>query len=200
MVRVIGVFGLSGVGKSWLISRFVSANPVAHVQASQLLREAKAAISGSVTTSEALRIGAVLDNQALLVRAFSAKIADAVQPIIFDGHCVVDNGSQLLEIPVEVIAALSVSGLIFVQSQPAAIVEQRLKDITRTRPARSVEEIEFHQNRAMSVCAEYAKHLRLDLHVVHAGDEGSFASVVASILTIRQPRLQNVSGGLDTNN
>jgi adenylate kinase family enzyme len=58
MVKVIAVFGLSGVGKSWLISRFASANPVAHVQASQLLREAKAAISGSVATSEELRIGA----------------------------------------------------------------------------------------------------------------------------------------------
>jgi adenylate kinase len=191
MVKVIAVFGLSGVGKSWLISRFANGNPVAHVQASQLLREAKAALSGSVTTSEELRTGAVLDNQALLVRAFSAKIANATQPIIFSGHCVVDDGNQLLEIPAEVIAALSVSGLIFVQSQPTAIVERRLKDITRTRPARSVEEIEFHQNRAMSVCAEYAKRLRLGLHVVHAGDEGLFASVAASILAIGQQQLQN---------
>jgi adenylate kinase len=179
MVRVVAVFGLSGVGKSWQISRFASANPVVHVQASQLLREAKAAISGNVTTSEELRIGTVLDNQALLIRPFSEIISDAVQPIIFDGHCVVDNGNQLVEIPVEVIAALSAS---FVQSQPGRIVERRLKDITRTRPPRSVEEIELHQNLAMSVCAEYAKRLRIDLHVVHAGDEGSFASAVASIL------------------
>ena len=105
-----------------------------------------------------------------------------MQPIIFDGHCVVDDGKQLVEIPVEVIAALSVSGLIFVQREPTAIVERRLKDITRTRPVRSVEEIELHQNQAMLVCEGYAKHLRLDLHVVPAGDEGSFASVVASIL------------------
>jgi adenylate kinase len=182
VVRVLAVCGLSGVGKSWLISRFASANPVVHVQASQLLREAKAAISGSVTTSEELRIGAVLDNQALLIRAFSAKISNAVQPIIFDGHCVVDDGSQLVEIPVEVIAALSVSGLVFVKSQPGAIVERRLKDIARTRPARTVEEIGLHQNRAMLVCVDYAKRLRLDLHVVQAGDEESFASAVASIL------------------
>jgi len=109
-------------------------------------------------------------------------MSNAVQPIIFDGHCVVDNGNQLVEIPVEVIAALSVSGLVFVQSQPGAIVERRLKDIIRTRPARSVDEIELHQNLAMSVCAEYSKHLQLDLHVVQAGDEESFASAVASIL------------------
>jgi hypothetical protein len=86
--------------------------------------------------------------------------------------------------------APSVSGLIFVRSRPGAIVERRLKDITRIRPARSVEEIEFHQNLAMSVCAEYAKHLKLDLHVVRAGDEGSFASVATSMLAIERQPLQ----------
>jgi adenylate kinase len=137
MVRVVAVFGLSGVGKSWLISRFASANPVVHVQAGQLLGEAKAAISGNVATYEELRIGTVLDNQALLIRAFSEIISDAVQPIIFDEHCVVDNGDQLVEIPVEVIAALSASGIVFVKSQPGGIVERRLK--------------RHHQNKTCSV-------------------------------------------------
>lgn len=183
-IKLLAVFGLSGVGKSWLISRFASAHHVVHVQASQLLRDAKAAISGNVMISEELRTGPVLDNQALLTQAFSAIILDAVQPIIFDGHCVVDNGNQLVEIPVEFIVALSASGLSFVQSHPSAIIERRLKDVTRPRPARSVEEIELHQNRAMSVCAEYAKRLQLAIHVVDAGDEASFASAVTSILAI----------------
>jgi hypothetical protein len=47
MIGVVAVFGLSGVDKSWLISRFASAHSVRHVQASQLLRDAKAAISGN---------------------------------------------------------------------------------------------------------------------------------------------------------
>jgi adenylate kinase len=67
-VQVVAIFGVSGVGKSWLISRFASANPVAHVQASRLLREAKAAIDGRNTTSEQLRTDAVLDNQMLLIQ------------------------------------------------------------------------------------------------------------------------------------
>ena len=72
MNDVIAVFGLSGVGKSWLISRFAEGHEVLHLQASQLLKDAKAAVSGIVTTSEELRTGPVIDNQALLISAFLA--------------------------------------------------------------------------------------------------------------------------------
>jgi adenylate kinase len=141
VVRVAAVFGLSGVGKSWLISRYASTNPVMHVQASQLLREAKAAISGAVITSEDLRTGPVLDNQQLLVSGFATARATAVMPIIFDGHCLIDSGTHLIEIPVEVIEALSVSGLVFIRTDAHAIVERRRNDTIRSRPLRSLEEI-----------------------------------------------------------
>jgi hypothetical protein len=45
MGEVVAVSGLSGVGKSWLVSRYASANAVVHIQASQLLQEAKAALA-----------------------------------------------------------------------------------------------------------------------------------------------------------
>jgi adenylate kinase len=182
MVKVAAVFGLSGVGKSWLISRYSRAHAVLHVQASQLLRDAKAAMSGAVVTSEELRTGAVLDNQQLLIRAFGTARANAVTPIIFDGHCLVDTGSQLIEIPTEVIEALSVSGLVFVQSDVHKIEARRRSDTTRIRPSRSVEEISLHQQRADSLCKEYAKRLNLDLYIVDAGDECSFAMAITSIL------------------
>ena len=179
MVDVAAVFGLSGVGKGWLISRYVSSHAVLHMQASQLLREAKVAISGGVVTPEELRTGAVLDNQGALIVAFATTRASAVIPIIFDGHCLVDSGSQLIEIPPE---ALSFSGLVFVRGDPQEIVARRRSDITRTRPLRSAEEISLHQLRAGSLCEEYAKRLKLDLHTVDAGDEGCFAGAIASIL------------------
>ena len=182
MVDVAAVFGLSGVGKGWLISRYVSSHAVLHIQASQLLREAKVAISGGVVTPEELRTGAVLDNQGALIVAFATTRASAVIPIIFDGHCLVDSGSQLIEIPTEVIEALSFSGLVFVRGDPQEIVARRRSDITRTRPLRSAEEISLHQLRAGSLCQEYAKRLKLDLHTVDAGDEGCFAGAIASIL------------------
>jgi hypothetical protein len=71
-VKVVTVFGLSGVGKSWMISRYAAATDVAHIQASQLMREARAARVGRSVTSEDLRRGPVLDNQTLLTDPFAS--------------------------------------------------------------------------------------------------------------------------------
>jgi adenylate kinase len=165
------------VGKSWLISRYASAHAATHVQASQLLRDAKAAITGAEVTSEQLRTGAVLDNQQLLIQAFAAARAAAIAPLIFDGHCLIDASSQLIEIPAEVIEALSMSGLVFVQSEPYEIAARWRRDTTRISPSRSAEEISLHQQRANSLCKEYANRLNLDLHIVKAGDEKGFAGL-----------------------
>jgi hypothetical protein len=55
--------------------------------------------SGTVPRREAL------DNQRLFITAFSLAVETAVTPVIFDGHCLIDSGSHLIEIPVEVIEA-----------------------------------------------------------------------------------------------
>jgi adenylate kinase len=116
-----------------------------------VLRDRKAAILGAAVSSEELRTGPVLDNQQLLITGFAAVRANAVLPIIFDGHCVIDSGSDLVEIPVGVIRALSASGLVFIRSDPQAIVEKRRGDKKRSRPIRSPEDILAHQQRAISL-------------------------------------------------
>jgi len=181
MVKVAAVFGLSGVGKSWLVCRYARTNRVLHAQASRLLREAKAATSRAVVTSEDLRTGKVLDNQQLLIGAFAPFHLQGASPVIFDGHCLVDSGDRLIEIPVSVIGALSVSGIVFVRSDAAAIAERRRNDLTRVRPLRLPEEISLHQERAVHLCEEYSCHLKLGLYIVDAGDEPGFALAMASI-------------------
>jgi adenylate kinase len=184
MVKVAAVFGLSGVGKSWLISRFAASSHVMHVQASQLLKDERAKVTGELVTSEALRTGAVLDNQSLLIRAFSRTLVIATIPIILDGHCVVDSDAGLIDIPVDVIEALSVSGIVFVQDRPEAIVARRANDRTRTRPAKSEAEIECHQEHAVSLCENYSDQLKIGLHLVRAGDEPTFRAAISAILDV----------------
>ena len=55
MANVVAVFGLSGVGKSWMISRRAMAANVAHIQASRLMRDALAGLDVRSVTSEDLR-------------------------------------------------------------------------------------------------------------------------------------------------
>jgi adenylate kinase len=183
-VKVAAVFGLSGVGKSWLISRFAEGIAIAHAQASQLLREARAEIGGRMESQEELRQGAVLDNQALLVEAFSKFRAAATKPIIFDGHSVIDAGDQLVEIPVAVIRALAPAGLVLIKDEPAVIIARRTGDRTRIRPVRSEDEIRSHQIRAQVLCEQYAATLGVNLKVIQAGDIEGFSAAMNSILTI----------------
>ncbi len=161
-----------------MITRYIAYNPALHVQASQLLREAKAAFSGENFSAEDLREGAVLDNQTLLIQAFKHLRGTATQPIVFDGHCVVDNGEQLLAIPGEVIDGLAITSIVFVEGSAQGIAQRRQIDTTRVRPTRSAEELDEHQQRAKAVCQTYSETLGLPLTIIAAGDEAAFAKAL----------------------
>lgn len=182
MANVVTVFGLSGVGKSWMISRYAAASDVAHVQAGQLMRDARAALVGHAVTSEDLRRGPVLDNQSLLTDAFAKVLAAEMRPIIFDGHCLVDVGDQLIEIPIEVIRQLQPAGIVFVHAPADEIVQRRESDTSRERPARTADALAAQQDRCLSVCTNYAERLGIRFGQVRAGDECSFAQFMDQFL------------------
>ena len=182
MAKVVTVFGLSGVGKSWMISRYSAAANVVHVQASQLMRDAKAAQVGKAVTSEDLRRGPVLDNQSLLADAFANMLAAETRPIIFDGHCLVDVGDQPIEIPVKVIRQLHAAGIILVHAPTYEIVRRRESDTTRVRPLRTADALAAQQDRCRAICAGYAGELGLEFVQVRAGDEQAFALRVTQML------------------
>lgn len=182
MGNVVTVFGLSGVGKSWLISRYATVSNVAHVQASQLMREARAALVGHVVTSEDLRRGPVLDNQSLLTDAFAKVLATEVRPIIFDGHCLVDVGDQPIEIPVEVIRKLQPAAIMLVYAPANEIVQRRENDISRSRPTRTADALAAQQDRCTAICANYAERLGLRFEQVRAGDERGFSKFMQRFL------------------
>jgi adenylate kinase len=182
MKTVVVVFGISGVGKSWMISRYAARASVAHVQASQLMRDAKAAHVGSSVTSEDLRRGPVLDNRSLLTDAFAKVIASEARPIIFDGHCLVDAGDRVVEIPVDVIRQLKPSGIVLITAPAENIVRRRQSDTSRQRPDRSAEILLAQQDRCVALCTGHAKELGVRFTQVRAGDEPGFAQAMAQFL------------------
>jgi adenylate kinase len=182
MAKVIVVFGISGVGKSWMISRYAAAFNVAHIQASQLMRDAKTALVGKSVTSENLRRGPVLENQSLLTDAFTKVLAEEARPIIFDGHCLIDAGEYLVEIPVDVIRQLQPSVVMLVCAPPDEIMRRRESDTSRERPIRTVDALAAQQERCVAICRDYAERLGIKLEHVRAGDESRFAQLVSHFL------------------
>ena len=178
MANVTHVFGLSGVGKSWLCERFAARHGAVHASASALLREAKRSI-GEPTDSEGLRQGSVMDNQQLLVREFDLLRAKTDSPILLDAHNVVDDDTSLVQIPLSVVQGLAPDLIVFIRSDPAAIIERRASDATRQRPMRDEATLERHQELAMALAHSHAKDLGVPFVVVEAGDEITFAAALA---------------------
>ena len=182
MAKVVTVFGLSGVGKSWMISRYAAAANVAHIQASQLIRYAIAIQATPPLTSEDLRRGPVLDNQSILTGAFAKVHATEARPIIFDGHCLVDADQYPVEIPVDVIRRLRPSGIVLVHAPANEIVRHRESDTLRERPVRTADELAVQQDRCRAICTDYAEQLGIKFEQVRAGDERGFAQSVSQFL------------------
>lgn len=162
-MKVVAVVGISGVGKSTCIRRWAERFPLMHVQASALIKAEQAARNQEVHSSEDLRLGPVLDNQALLLSAFRRTTEGYRGLVIFDGHTLIDGVNGPTPIPASVFQDLGCERIIFVHDTASAIAERRIKDRQRIRPQLSVEELNSHQDLALATAKEIADELGIEL-------------------------------------
>lgn len=155
-MRRIALLGLSGVGKSTFLRALAEKVAFMHLQASDLIKAEHAYRHAQPQSSEALRTGAVLENQALLIAGFHRAAASATAPIVFDGHSVIDGRDGLIEIPGAVFAALDLAAISFLQADPATIAARRSQDTVRQRPLRDEVTLAKHQERAITVARRAA--------------------------------------------
>lgn len=153
----------------------------AHLEASRLIKNEQARRSMASQSSEALRTGPVLDNQTLLIAGFSHEAASIDRPIVFDGHSVIDGRDGLIEIPIEVFAALGLDAICFLQAEPSKIFAQRHADVGRTRPARTIAALEEHQARAIAVARAIADALECPLVLITSHDHSTLATIIAGL-------------------
>nr|WP_246670917.1 AAA family ATPase [Aminobacter sp. MDW-2] len=175
MTRVALVVGVSGVGKSYVIGRFAANVSFVHVQASYLLRQAKAELVARPVDREELRTGQVLDNQALLVEAFGKLRAVESRPIIFDAHNIVDTDDGYAEIPLEVFRTIDPYVVIAISDDPEGILARRNRDTGRARPDRTASQIAEYQSLVISLAERHARELGVPYHLVSSGDDEAFA-------------------------
>lgn len=181
MGRVLAVFGISGVGKTFMASRFASAHDARHVRASELIRTAKS-VSTKIRSTDELLSDNILENQRLLVQAFKQLRASEARDIIFDGHSVIDGETGPTIIPLEIIRAIGPAGFIFIHDDPTKILQKRISDKSRLRPERDVDALTNHQTHALEICIQYSSQLALNLSIVDAGDWQAFELAATALL------------------
>lgn len=155
-MRRIALLGLSGVGKSTLLEALAKRVAFMHLQASDLIKAEQAYRDAQPQSSEALRTGAVLENQTLLIAGFNRAAESATVPIVFDGHSIIDGRDGPVEIPDEIFAALDLAAISFLRADPATIAARRNHDTFRQRPLRDEATLAEHQERAIAVARRAA--------------------------------------------
>lgn len=165
---VIALFGISGVGKTHLARRIVRARP-------DLLRLSASALLKSTfhTTGEKLRTAPssdVVNNQSALASALAAAREGCWQrPVLLEAHAVIDNDCELIDVPLRVMEAIGVAGILSLAA-PSAEIETRRRRDRRTRPARSAAELERQQQRSLAVSRRFAQKLGVPFEVVEPRD------------------------------
>jgi adenylate kinase len=181
-MKVIAVVGLSGVGKTAMLRQLSSRFPVMHLQASALIKTELTRLATETPTSEQLRTGRVLDNQAALVIGFRNAVRGYDGVVLFDGHTVIDTGDCLIEIPTSVFADLQCDQIVVVTEDSHEIARRREADFGRKRPVRSPLAIRDQQKRSTEVAQQIAMSLRIPCVIQSGSSLISIESIVREFL------------------
>lgn len=178
---VIGLFGLSGVGKTKYAQEVVAREPrILHLQASELLRRASGLNDEELRTARRDRL---IANQGALAAAMEeARAGRRDRPVLIDAHSVIDNDIELVDVPFEAIAPLRIDSFVFLRANPELIVTRRSRS-DRPRPYRSAETLAEHQRRALDACGHYAARSNAPLTIVDAVDGPADVSAAISALS-----------------
>jgi len=182
-IKRIGVFGISGVGKSTFVKALIASRPdIKHLQASDLIKQGK---ESSAVTSENLRQLSnerFLSNQDILLMEYKRELARTLNGVvIFDGHLVIDTGEEIVETPISVIDQLNLSLLVHLCEAPEIIVERRKSDTGRERPVRTSDEIKIQQRHSLNIGKQYADTLAIPFTEIQSGDISRFCEAVIKI-------------------
>lgn len=165
---VIGLFGISGSGKTHLARRIVEMRPdILRVSASTLLKSAHRTTGERLRTADAER---VIDNQNALASALREwRHAHEHHPVLLEAHALIDNDRELVEVPVEAIRGLDLAAILSIEADPVEIVERRRTD-DRYRPVRTVDELERQQARSLELAHSLSKQLGIPFQRTRSHD------------------------------
>jgi len=167
---MILVTGISGVGKTYTIERFVELSPnYRYGRASKILAEL-----GRPTTN--LTREMLIENQVALhdtIRELALRHGDR---LILDGHAVLeDDNSSILEVA-ELFPDVPIAAIVLIDDDPSVLQERRR---SKGRPDSEIE-IRHLQALERKMSAEWAASIDARFHVVKSGDLADFETALAS--------------------
>ena len=179
---LVCVFGVSGVGKTTLIRQFMREHrDWRALSAAEVLSQ----LSGR--DREALRTSdrpVIESNQVSLADEIRNRcLAEPSVRWLLDAHSVINNGRELVPVPVAIISRINPERLVFLFDEAAEIHQRRVSDDVRERPLPGLARMVDEQSFAWQTCVGYAQELHLEAHRVNVNDPSAFAKAVLGTST-----------------
>lgn len=169
--------GVSGVGKTEMIQRFVAnRHDYVHIEASKLIKQGI-----NAQTSEQIRLlpkAQIIKNQSFLLKELS-KYKQKYHHIILDGHLLIDNDRELVSIPLSVVQEIAPHNIVLIKGKAQDIISHRIKDLRKNRPNQSVTEIEKSQQFLETIAISYCKRLGIRLDTLDFSEYKKFSDLLS---------------------
>ena len=183
--KIIIVFGLPGAGKTTLINSFIKTNDgFTRLSGGTLINEALSEQDRDYLRKQNKE--EILSNQEKLVFNFHRnKKRLAGQNIIFDGHCLIKDKEQQVEVPAEIIRRLEPDLIIFVDEDLETIVKHRTMDPNRpNRESETIKDLKVIRKLQLKICEEYSTKIGVPFKNLQSPTIKNFGTLIQSSLSL----------------
>lgn len=171
------VVGVSGVGKTEMIRRFVADHhDYVHIEASKLIKQ-----EINAQTSEQIRLlpkEPIIKNQSFLLKKLS-KYKQKHQRIILDGHLLIHNNQELIPIPLDIVKKIAPHNIVLIKGNAQDIILHRINDPHRNRPNQTITEIEKSQPFLEQIAISYCKKLGIRFDTLDFSEYKKFSNLLS---------------------
>lgn len=169
-MSIVGLFGLSGVGKSFFSEKLIQEESnFTCVKASDLIKFA----SGEILY-ENLNKQNVDRNQQILSREFASFRANHPnKSILIELHNVIETPLNIEFLRGEVFETLMLTHVVFLQLAPKKLYQQRLNDASKVRRLSGIDELKSLQDWSKNLCLKTFASRKIPLLVLESDDRSN---------------------------
>lgn len=141
---IIGVFGISGVGKTTIVKNFLSFHKhIVGFSASQLIKTYGGVIDRKKITKNDAKL-----NQIILLDAVTRYQKENTKPLILEMHNIIEARNGIINID-NIFSSLIVDAACFIYKDPSIIATQRANDSEKERKNTPAADIELLQEKSL---------------------------------------------------
>ena len=173
---IIGIFGLSGVGKTTLVKKYISINnDVVGFSASAMIKN-----HGGVVNYDSLTENTVQENQKILLNSINNYEKTEDRPLIIELHNIIETPIGIVSID-DIFDSLKIDAACFIFKDPKIILKNRMNDSEKLRINASLIDVDTYQKISLDLFNQ--KFLNIKKMVISSAYKKNFKRFLDDVLS-----------------